>query len=201
MQKSLAYLQGLIPPESSLPESAPLFANTYDIIPVNGYDIYDCQLYLLSLEIVIDASQRLGQPPAGLAPLQADLAQAKSHFEQLFWDPAYQFYRYTPGPATPQPTPTDEVMLDSFFAPHRVRLHRHFRDGSAAPPGRAIGHRGRHGPGSPRISPISGRVLICVQRSRSRCGRCLTSIRRSGAAVASPVAMFCPLPLPGCLVA
>ena len=112
MVRSLDYLRNTIQPGTYLPRSAPVFANTYDVIPVKGYDVYDCELYLLSLEIVIDTGERLGRPAASLSALKRDLSRAKSEFEQLFWDPVHHVYRYTPGP-----TPTaDTVMLDTFFA-------------------------------------------------------------------------------------
>ena len=112
MEKQLAYLQKLIVPGSYLPASPTYFANTYDVIPVNQYDVYDTELYLLSLEAVIAGGERLGQSPGALAPLESDVSHAKAQFESLFWDPVHQFYRYTPGP-----TPTDDsVMLDTFFA-------------------------------------------------------------------------------------
>jgi uncharacterized protein (DUF608 family) len=112
MQKELTYLQGLVPPGSYLPESPYLFANTYDVIPVNQYDVYDTSLYILALEATLAAGQQLGENPNSLAPLYNGLSQAKAQFETVFWDPVHQAYRYTPGPTTTD----DTVMLDTFFA-------------------------------------------------------------------------------------
>jgi len=112
MQKNLAYLQALLPPGGYLPEEPSSFANTYDVIPVNHYDVYNSDLYLLSLEVVIATAQKLGQPAGTIAPLQTDLTKAKAEFEHLFWDPVHQEYRYTPGPSSED----YEVMLDTFFA-------------------------------------------------------------------------------------
>ena len=88
MQKNLAYLQALIPPGGYLPEEPSSFANTYDVVPVNHYDVYDSELYQLALEVVITTAQKLEQPTGTIAPLQTDLTKAKAEFEQLFWDPS-----------------------------------------------------------------------------------------------------------------
>jgi uncharacterized protein (DUF608 family) len=114
MRKSLTYLQGLIKPGASLPSSPALQANTYDIIPTNGLDVYDSELYLLSLEAVIKANETLGGSSSDRATLVSDLAKAKASFEATFWDQQHGYYRYTLGPTPSQ----DSVLLDTFFAQH-----------------------------------------------------------------------------------
>jgi uncharacterized protein (DUF608 family) len=112
MLKSLSYLDATIAAGHHLPSPSRNGANTYDIIPVNGYDVYDSELYLLSLETVIAAGRQLGQPASNIATWSSQLAAAKAEFEKTFWDPAHGFYRYTPGP-TPS---ADSVLLGTFFA-------------------------------------------------------------------------------------
>jgi uncharacterized protein (DUF608 family) len=114
MRKNLTYLQKLVEPGHHLPTIPRDFANTYDVIPVNRYDVYDSELYLLSLELLLDAGRRLGQPPPSLSSMQSESIAAKAEFEELFWDSVNQFYRYTPGPTPSE----DSVLLDSFFAQH-----------------------------------------------------------------------------------
>ncbi|MBL7490813.1 hypothetical protein I6A62_22620 [Frankia sp. AgW1.1] len=112
MVKNLKKLQGLVPADSFLPLPSRDFANTYDVIPTNGVDVYDSELYLLSLEIVIKSGQQLSRPASELAPLQGDLNNAKAEFETTFWDPVHQYYRYTPGPTGTE----DATLFDTFFA-------------------------------------------------------------------------------------
>jgi uncharacterized protein (DUF608 family) len=124
MRKQLAYLQQTIPAGSHLPEppsmlhpspdlKSPLpYANAFDIIPVNGVDAYDSQLYLLGLETVIATARHLGDSPATVAPWVTALSSAKAEYESVFWDAAHQYYRYTPGPTATN----DSVLLATFFA-------------------------------------------------------------------------------------
>jgi non-lysosomal glucosylceramidase len=126
MRKLLAYVRGTIPAGSHLPEApsmlapspdlkSPLpYANVFDIIPVNRVDAYDSQLYLLGLETVIATAQRLGEDAAAVDAWRGQLTQAKTEYESVFWDPAHQYYRYTPGPTATK----DSVLLATFFAQH-----------------------------------------------------------------------------------
>ena len=126
MRKLLAYVQGTIPAGSHLPEppsmlnpspdlKSPLpYANVFDIIPVNGVDAYDSQLYLLALETIINTAERLGADTETVAAWNVELAHAKAEYESVFWDPAHQYYRYTPGPTATN----DTVLLATFFAQH-----------------------------------------------------------------------------------
>jgi len=123
MRKQLAYVQGTIPEGSHLPVApnminpspdlkSPLpYANVFDIIPVNGVDAYDAQLYLLALEATIAAARQLGHDSADL---RKELSAAKAEFESVFWNADHQYYRYTPGPTEND----DSVLLATFFAQH-----------------------------------------------------------------------------------
>ncbi|MFJ3799086.1 GH116 family glycosyl-hydrolase [Streptomyces sp. NPDC090088] len=111
MQKQLRYLQALIPSGSSLPVGPAQYANTYEY-GVNGPDVYDSSLYILSLETVIATGRSLGAASPTLAALDRQLRQAKAEFESTFWDAEHHAYRMTPG-ATPD---AYQVLLDTFFA-------------------------------------------------------------------------------------
>jgi non-lysosomal glucosylceramidase len=121
MMKALGYIQAHIQPGDHLPLDTPGYGpSTYDVLFVQGHGIYNSQLYMLSLEILVDATNRLiqrGDPqatPATVTSLQADLAAAKSEFELLFWDPVQGYYRFrdAPGPNA------DAEFLDTFFSQH-----------------------------------------------------------------------------------
>jgi uncharacterized protein (DUF608 family) len=101
MRKALSCLQKTVPPGKHLPTAAELgvqspdqaggiarrpttldptklhFANTFDAIPVHGPDVYDSELYLLALEVVIDTSKRLKESSDVTDSLSHELKDAK----------------------------------------------------------------------------------------------------------------------------
>ena len=62
------------------------FPNTFNTIFTNGPDTYDSGLYLLSLEMMIEAGRRVGAGVADISSLSRNLADAKAEFESTFWD-------------------------------------------------------------------------------------------------------------------
>lgn len=90
------------------------FPNTFNTIFTNGPDTYNSKLYLLSLEIMIEASRHAGVSGADTSSLSHELAEAKAEFEETFWDPKQGFYAYTMSPGAGQNT----VLLNTFFAQH-----------------------------------------------------------------------------------
>lgn len=88
--------------------------NTFDTIFTSGPDSYDSELYLLSLEVMIETGRRLGANPSEIGALNQKLTDAKTEFENTFWNDKQGFYAYT---LPPQPG-QDSVLLDTFFAQH-----------------------------------------------------------------------------------
>lgn len=120
MKRQIAFLMATVKPGEHLPRAGvtrpedklPKFPNIYDVIPIAGRDIYNSELYLLSLEVLIEAGKQNGEATATIENWQHELAAAKSEFENIFWDPAQRWYKYTEyreGSAT---------LLDTFFAQH-----------------------------------------------------------------------------------
>ena len=105
MLKALEYSQVFRPAGSHLPMDPPSNnpPNTMDQAVVNGHGVYNCGLYLLSLQIlstVTSKAARLGVAEATQqvqAALDAELAAAKAEFERIFWNPATGRYRYCDG--------------------------------------------------------------------------------------------------------
>jgi len=100
MVKLTRILQAGILPGDHFPMDYPGQAQTYDVMEVVGHGIYNSGLWLLTQEIMIEATReaiRLGLPeadPAFLAALEAELPLAKNEFELLFWDPATSHYKF-----------------------------------------------------------------------------------------------------------
>ncbi|WP_436789644.1 GH116 family glycosyl-hydrolase [Yinghuangia sp. YIM S10712] len=134
MMRALEYSQFFRPPGSHLPMDPPSNnpPNTMDQAVVNGHGIYNCGLYLLSLQILSTLTPKaaaLGVPeatPAAQAAIDAELAAAKEEFERIFWNPATGRYRYCDGTGgitgrtgnirgrfKPVPPP-DAIWLESF---------------------------------------------------------------------------------------
>jgi len=88
--------------------------NTFDTIFTSGPDSYDSELYLLSLEVMIETGRRLGVNPSEIGALNRRLTDAKAEFENTFWDAKQGYYAYTVTPRAGQ----DSVLLDTFFAQH-----------------------------------------------------------------------------------
>ncbi len=88
--------------------------NTYDTIYTNGPDVYDSELYLLSLEVMIETNKRLGADASHLEVLIHELGDAKSEFEETFWNAKRGYYAFTVPPVKGE----DTTLLDTFFAQH-----------------------------------------------------------------------------------
>ncbi len=88
--------------------------NTFDTLATKGPDSYDSGLYLLSLEIMIEAAKRQGSEPSKIVAMTRELGEAKAEFERTFWDPVHGYYAYT---VYPHPGQTS-TLLDTFFAQH-----------------------------------------------------------------------------------
>ena len=140
MLKTLRYTQLFRPKGSHLPLDPPSAsqANTYDMMVVDGHGVYNSQLYLLSLQILIALTAvalRLGAPEASEgvhAELKQELELAKAEFERIFWNPKTGRYRYCDGTGgisgmvAPIPQsrgtltrpvePPDTVFVDTFYA-------------------------------------------------------------------------------------
>jgi non-lysosomal glucosylceramidase len=105
LMKALEYVQFFRPAGSHLPTDPPSNnpPNTMDQVPVNGHGIYNCGLYLLSLQILstlTPQAARLGvaeATPQVRAALEQELAAAKEEFERIFWNPATGRYRFCDG--------------------------------------------------------------------------------------------------------
>jgi uncharacterized protein (DUF608 family) len=134
MLKALEYSQFFRPPGSHLPMDPPSNnpPNSMDQAVVNGHGIYNCGLYLLSLQILSTITSRARQlgvaeaTPQVQALLDTELAAAKQEFERIFWNPTTGRYRYCDGTGgitgrtgnirgrfKPVPPP-DAIWLESF---------------------------------------------------------------------------------------
>ncbi|ABW13810.1 protein of unknown function DUF608 [Parafrankia sp. EAN1pec] len=134
MLKALTYSQFFRPTGSHLPADPASNnpPNTMDQAVVNGHGIYNCGLYLLSLQILstlTPQAARLGvdeATPEIQKELDEELAAAKEEFERIFWNPATGRYRYCDGTGgigdrtgtirgrfKPVPPP-DAIWLESF---------------------------------------------------------------------------------------
>ena len=125
MKKTFAYLQKTIPSDYALPEvpsanhpspdllSPFPMSNIYNGEPVNRFDSYTSSLYILSIEAMIAAGERVGEDPAVVADLEADLVAARSDFDKLFWLEDAGYYRYT----LPEPNVVpDQAMIATFLS-------------------------------------------------------------------------------------
>jgi uncharacterized protein (DUF608 family) len=105
MLKALQYSQIFRPEGSHLPTDPPSNnpPNTMDQAVVNGHGIYNCGLYLLSLQIlstITSKAARLGVREATLqiqSMLDRELVAAKKEFERIFWNPQTGRYRFCDG--------------------------------------------------------------------------------------------------------
>jgi non-lysosomal glucosylceramidase len=102
MLKLLQHLQAGIKPGDHLPPDLPGQSSTYDVVEVVGHGIYNSGLWLLTEEIMIEATERarvLGVTQATnsvRSHLLTELPLAKAEFEQLFWDPVGMHYKIDP---------------------------------------------------------------------------------------------------------
>lgn len=134
MLKALEYSQFFRPDGSHLPADPPSNnpPNTMDQAVVNGHGIYNCGLYLLSLQIMSALTvraARLGIPEATSTrhrSLESELVAAREEFERIFWNPQTGRYRFCDGSGgigdrtgriwnrfKPVPPP-DSIWLESF---------------------------------------------------------------------------------------
>lgn len=120
MKRQMAFLMATVKSGEHLPrvgvtkpgDALPKFPNIYDVIPVAGRDIYDSELYLLSLEVMIEAGKQVGEESETIGQWKHELASGKEEVETVFWDPKQRWYRYTEyveGSAT---------LVDTFLAQH-----------------------------------------------------------------------------------
>jgi hypothetical protein len=120
MKRQSAFLMATVKIGEHLPrvgvtqpgEKLPKFPNIYDVIPVVGRDIYDSELYLLSLEVMIEAGKQNGEATSTIENWKHELAAGKAEAELIFWDPAQKWYRYT------EYVKGSAALLDTFFAQH-----------------------------------------------------------------------------------
>ncbi|WP_395395955.1 GH116 family glycosyl-hydrolase (plasmid) [Novosphingobium sp. BL-8A] len=134
MLKALEYAQFFRPEGSHLPTDPPSNnpPNTMDQAVVNGHGIYNCGLYLLSLQVMsvlTGRAARLGIAEATHSrqrTLESELVAAREEFERIFWNPQTGRYRYCDGSGgigdrtgriwnrfKPVPPP-DSIWLESF---------------------------------------------------------------------------------------
>lgn len=146
MKRQLAFLREHVPPGANLPVDSPIFPNTYNVIPIAGSSLYNSQLYLLALQVMIAASEKVGEDASVIEELEQTLEAAKAEFELVFWDPVTERYR----PATGGPVAA-AVQLEAFYGQHLARslglpdlvdparmaaeLRRHHAEFMATPPG------------------------------------------------------------------
>lgn len=105
MNRVLELLQKTVPGDVALPEptngSNPQgehvqqMANLYNAMPTDRFDSYTSGLYLLALEAMISSGTQLGENPETIARWEADLAKSKTAYEDVFWNDAEGYYRYT----------------------------------------------------------------------------------------------------------
>ena len=102
MLKQLQLLQGGIHAPDHLPLDLPGQEDSYDVLHAEIHIIYNSELFLLTEEIMIDATQKaraLGVASATEAiqqQLLTDLPLAKQEFESIFWDPILGHYKIDP---------------------------------------------------------------------------------------------------------
>ncbi len=105
MLRALTYSQFFRPTGSHLPMDPPSNnpPNTIDQSPVDGHGIYNCGLYLLSLQIMSTITAKAGSlgvaeaTAAQQTAIDTELGLAKAEFETVFWNPTTGRYRYCDG--------------------------------------------------------------------------------------------------------
>ena len=120
MKRQIAFLMATVKTGEHLPRAAVakpgvaqmVLPNIYDAVPVVGRDIYNSELYLLSLEVMIEAGKQNGESTATIESWKHELAAGKAEAEAIFWDPAQKWYRYT------EYEKGSASLLDTFFAQH-----------------------------------------------------------------------------------
>jgi len=95
--------------------------NTHEM-RVSGHGIYNCLLWILHDNVMIEATKRAatlglqGATSAFVSDLQSDLDAAKRDFEDQFWDEARGHYRFDTGKDTP--AYRDAIFSDGTYAQH-----------------------------------------------------------------------------------
>lgn len=122
MLKLLRLTQASVRPGIHLPFTPGIQTNTWDaILHGAGYQLYNSQLYLLSMEVMIHATQLARE--LGVAEATAEIQQslknelplAKADFETLLWNDQFGYYKMDHlggGYGVPA------IFMDSFFAEH-----------------------------------------------------------------------------------
>lgn len=117
----LQLMQGLqkgIHAPDHFPQDLPGQEDSYDAWHAEMHNIYNAQLWLLTEEVMVDATRHaraLGvsaATPAVDDQLRQDLPQAKQEFEAIFWNPVLGHYTMDPGGAGYQ----GGYFIDRFFA-------------------------------------------------------------------------------------
>ena len=149
------------------PQDLPGQEDSYDAWHAEVHNIYNAQLWLLTEEVMIDATQRaraLGVTAATASiaeQLKQDLPQAKQQFETMFWNPVLGHYTMDPGGAGYQ----GGYFIDRFFAqqiattlglPPLVPLAHEVEDLHNAYPQQMQNKKDGHLIGPPNMSPEAG---------------------------------------------
>ena len=167
MLQMMQVLQKGIRPPDHFPQDLPGQQDSYDAWHAEVHNIYNAQLWLLTEEIMIDATQRaraLGvvqATPAIDQQLSEDLPQAKQEFETIFWNPVLGHYTMDPGGAGYQ----GGYFVDRFFAqqiattlglPPLVPLEHEVQDLHNAYPQQMQNKKDGHFIGPPNMAPEVG---------------------------------------------
>lgn len=158
-----------------LPLDPPGQEDSYDAWHAEIHNVYNAQLWLLTEEIMIDATQRahdLGVAAANPSirqELQTDLPQAKQEFETLFWNPVLGHYTMDPAGAGYQ----GGYFVDRFFAqqiattlglPPLVPLTHEVEDLTHAYPQQMQEKVNGHLVGPPNMAPDAGPMLTTSEQ-------------------------------------
>jgi len=119
MRNQFEYLRAGIKPGDHIPPDYPGQSSTYDVVEVVGHGVYNAGLWLLTEEIMADATAKASAlgvaeaTPDVSAWIAAELPQAKAEFETLFWDPVGGHYKIDPAGSY-----GDGIFSDTLFAQH-----------------------------------------------------------------------------------
>jgi hypothetical protein len=166
----LQLMQGLqkgIHAPDHFPQDLPGQEDSYDAWHAEMHNIYNAQLWLLTEEVMVDATRHaraLGVAAATTAideQLRQDLPQAKQEFETIFWNPVLGHYTMDPGGAGYQ----GGYFIDRFFAqqiaitlglPPLVPLAHEVQDLRNAYPQQMQNSKDGHLIGPPNMTPEIG---------------------------------------------
>ena len=174
MLKLMQGLQAGIHAPDHFPLDLPGQADSYDAWHAEIHNIYNAELWLLTEEIMIDATQKargLGVAEATQTveqQLQTDLPQAKQEFETVFWNPVVHHYTMDPG----GPDYQEGIFVDRFFAqqiattlglPPLVPISHEVEDLRTAYPQEMQQKVDGHLVGPPNMVPNSGPLITTMQ--------------------------------------